>query len=360
MKSSRFTLAVVVIGLLPNLGLSPRLVAEDVDGQKLYEKVVKSAVYILTPLTGGHAEGSGSLIDVEQKLVVTNYHVVEDQNKVFVIFPIYKDGELMTDKQEYKRRVVNKGLGIKGTVLCRDKKRDLAIVKVDSVPKENTAIPLATKSPRPATPVWQIGNAGKVSHAFRMSRGDVSAVGHFKGWVGDPKDGFELNCTMITATNPTTQGDSGGPLYDRRGYQVGVTESGLPSANLVNNFVDVTEIWALLKEQKIKVKEPPDEPEPKKEEPKTSVVPITPKTARVDPPAKKEETAPLPPPKTEDVTAPSAADEKAAADKLKNAKLFANGDDNRETFIAKLTEIVKKWPNTAAGKEAKKLLGGLK
>jgi len=58
--------------------------------------------------------------------------------------------------------------------------------------------------------------------------------------------------------------------------------------------------------------------------------------------------------------APSAADEKAASDRLRSAKLFASGEDNRPTYISKLKEIVAKWPDTAAGKEAKKLLDGLK
>jgi hypothetical protein len=74
---------------------------------------------------------------------------------------------------------------------------------------------------------------------------------------------------------------------------------------------------------------------------------VTPKT---DTPPKKDDTP----------AAATAADEKAAADKLRSAKLFANGDDNRPVYISKLEEIVKKWPTTQAGKDAKRLLDGLK
>jgi hypothetical protein len=344
------------------LAIAPsRLCAKEVDGAELFNKVVKSCAYILTPVKGGHAEGSGSLIDAEKKLVVTNYHVVEEQDKVFVIFPLYIKGELLVDKNKYKDRVVNKGLGIKGTVLCRDKSRDLAIVQVESIPEGIRAIPLAKDSPKPNTPVWQIGNAGAVSQAFRVSQGDVSAVGKKKTKVGGGGEVFELNCKIITATNPTNEGDSGGPLFDSRGYQVGVTESYSPGGKLVSLFVDVTEIHALLKEKNIKIKDLANdlEPPPKKD---TKLVTPPAKESAVEPPKKETAVAPPPPPPPmkETTPAPSAADEKAAADKLRNAMLFKNGDDNRPTYISKLKEIVTKWPDTAAGKEAKKLLDGLK
>jgi hypothetical protein len=362
MKSLRFFVTLIAVCVLPSFGLAPSLAAKEVDGAELYQKVVKSAVYILTPVKGGHGEGSGSLIDAEQKLVVTNYHVVEDQEKVFVIFPRYVKGQLDTDKQGYKKRLQNNE-GIKGTVICRDKKRDLAIVKLESIPEGTAAIPLAKDSPRPNTPVWQIGNAGAVSHAFRVSRGEVSAVGDWKNeQIGGGPEALYLTCKMITATNPVNPGDSGGPLYDKRGYQVGVTESGLEGVNLVNAFVDVTEIHTLLKEQKIKIKDLAVEPEPPPP-PKKDTKLITPpkKESAIEPPKKEASVDPPPlPPMKETTPAPSAADEKAASDKLRSARLFANGEDNRPTYISKLKEIVTKWPDTAAGKEAKKLLDGLK
>jgi len=131
MKSLRFVLPLLSVGLLPAFASPCRLSAKEVDETELYNKVLKSCVYILTPIKGGHGEASGSLIDAAKKLVLTNYHVVEEQEKIFVIFPVFIKGELLTDKNQYKDRVVNKGMGIKGTELCRDKSRDLAIVQVE-------------------------------------------------------------------------------------------------------------------------------------------------------------------------------------------------------------------------------------
>jgi hypothetical protein len=346
MNFTRYCVILLAVATAPSFGLAPRLAAEDLDADVLYNKVVKSCVYIITEMKekNAYAQGSGSLIDAEQKLILTNYHVVDEEPYVFIQFPMYVKGELITEKDKYKDRW-KQGFLTRSKVLFRDKSRDLAIVKADKIPTGTKAIPLAKSSPRIGATVWQIGNAGAVSQVFRTSKGDVSAVGAEKFLVGDASGEhvFEVNAKMVTSTAPTNPGDSGGPLFDKRGYQVAVTESGSNGASLVNHFVDVTEVRALLKEKKITIKELSEEPDPalpkKDAEPKKDGV-----TA----------------PKKDDASATNPAEERAAADKLRSAKLFRDGDDNRDTYISRLKEIVAKWPNTAAGKEAKKLLEGVK
>ncbi len=340
MKSIRYCLALIAVGIAPSLGLSPRAVAQDVDTDVLYNKVVKSCVFILLEVKSKNALflGSGSLIDAQQKLILTNYHVVGDEPYVFVQFPIYVKGKLLTDKSIYMNRY-KRGELTKSKVLYRDKSRDLAIVRADKVPAGTGAIPLAKNSPRRGTTVWQIGNAGAITQAFRISKGDVSAVGREKYLVGGDDEVFAIHAMMVTSTTPTNPGDSGGPLFDKRGYQVAVTESGNDGASLVNHFVDITEVRTFLNESKIKIKELSDEPDPT--------------------PEKKSSAAGTPEKKGGSATTP-AADERMAADQLRRAKLFANGEEFRPAYIQKLKEIVKKWPNTVAGKEAKKRLDELK
>jgi S1-C subfamily serine protease len=263
MKISRSALAVVTLLTLPFVGLAPRLAAEDVDAIQLYKKVVKSCVFIVTPLKGGFATGSGSLIDVEKKLVLTNFHVVDEENVVFVLFPVFlKDGVMLTDKQKYME-LIPTGQSIKGKVLCRDKSRDLALVELESVPAGTLAIPLAKKSPDVAETTWNIGSPGALKQVFGVTKGKVRAVGFEKLDVGGGVDAIKLRAKMVTATNPANPGDSGGPLFDKRGYQVAVTESISTRASLVNHFVDVTEVWALLAEKKIKIKDLTAEPDVK-------------------------------------------------------------------------------------------------
>jgi hypothetical protein len=100
----------------------------------------------------------------------------------------------------------------------------------------------------------------------------------------------------------------------------------------VNNCVDVTEVWGLLNQKKITIKdltgENPEGPKP------TFNTPPKP-----DHPAR---------------GAPSPEDEKKADAILRSARLFKDSDE--EYYKGKLKAIVSKYPETAAGKEAKKLL----
>jgi S1-C subfamily serine protease len=354
MKRLHRPLAVVALLAIPALGLGPRAAAEDFSSEDLYAKVVNSCVFVIQVPKDrrGFSMGSGSLIDADKRYIITNHHVVDDSDYVFVQFPAYVKGKLVTDKKIYIENVPD-GKAIKATVLHRDKERDLALVQAEKIPAGTRAIRLAKDSPRQGTTVWNIGSPGAVEQLFSITEGKVRSVGVEKHVIGGGGEAFTLNAKVVTATNPVNPGDSGGPLFNRKGEQVAVTESGHTRAQQVNMFVDVTEVRSFLKQKSITITESDDEPKLDKPAPKLDK-PI-PKKDDVTPP--KTDTPPA-----KDTTPPAAseADERAAAAKLASARLFKEGDENRETYKAKLNAIIKQYPTTAAAKEAKKLLDGLK
>ena len=355
MKHLHRSLAVIALLSLPAIGLGPWAKAdkaEELSDEDLYDKVVNSCVFIITPMKGGFAMGSGSLVDTEKRYVITNYHVVSDKDFVFAQFPMYIKGKRITDKKLYIENVPA-GKAIKAKVLHRDKGRDLAVIQLEKIPPGTKAIVLAKDSPRVGTNTFNIGSPGAVEQLFSMTGGKVRAVGPEDHLVGDgtAEGTFRVKATMVTATNPTNPGDSGGPLFNKKGEQVAVTESGRPSAQQVNFFVDVTEVRAFLNEKKLTIKESGIEPKLDKDVPnKTDNPPKKdPKKDGAETPIAKD-----PPP------AASEADEKAAAARLASAKLFKDGEENREVYKSKLNAIIKQYPNTAAAKEAKNLLNALK
>jgi len=344
MKLFRPCLAVFALLGIPSLGFGPRLAAEETED--LYEKVVKSCVFIVRPITKeSFSMGSGSLIDAEKRYVITNYHVTRDKPVVYAQFPRYIKGKLDTDKKGYIDTALA-GKAIKAKVLYYDISRDLALIQLEKVPAGTQAIPLAKNSPRPGTTVWNIGSPGAVDQVFSITEGKVRSAGVEDHLVSGPggADAFRVRAKMVTATNPTNPGDSGGPLFNSKGHQVALTESGNTRAQQVNLFVDVTEVRAFLAEHKITFKELSDEPDPKTE----------------DSGSPKDKGTATPPKGSGDAVAPSDADEKAAASRLSRAKIFAEGDENRATYIEKLKAIIKQFPATKAAKEAKKLLDAAK
>ncbi len=319
--------------------------ADGVDAEALYRKAVKSCVYIITPSKGEIAQGSGSLIDVEKKLVVTNYHVVDGRDIVFVQFPIFKaNGELETDKEVYKANVpANKA--IKGKVLHRDKTRNLAFIELEKVPPGTPALPLAKSSVGVGAPVWNIGNPVAVEQVFSVTEGKVRGVGLEKLDFGDQV----VIAKMVTTTNAVNSGDSGGPLIDKRGFQVAVAQSINLKAQLVSSFVDISEVHAYLSEKKLKIKELSPETDPKAG-PKPGTIPKQAEEPKKD----------IPEPKKEAGLATTSVQEQEATELLRRSKLFSMGDDNRKIYLAKLQEIIKNFPGTEAARDAKQILDGLK
>jgi hypothetical protein len=373
MKHLRTLLTLSGVLALPSVGLAPRLAAEEKEfnASALYEKCVKSSVFIVTPLKQGIAMGSGSLIDAEKRYVLTNYHVVDEVDNVFVQFPVRnKDGSLMTDKKKYIERIPA-GAALKGKVLWRDKNRDLAILQLDKLPPDTQAIPLAKKSIATGEPVINVGNPGAVDWTFSTTQGNVRGIGVADWAVGGADEVLRIRARMITITNPINPGDSGGPLIDRHGWQVGVCESGRSGVQNVNNCVDITEVWGFLLEKKVTIKDLTGEKD-EGTKPKPKVGLDSTKTKIDTPPAKTPGGTTPPPPSTPPTSvgappavdpstppAASPADEKAAAMMFQSAQLFKDGDD-QEYYKNKLKAVVAKYPATEAGKKAKKLLDGLK
>ena len=143
------------------------------------------------------------MIDLDKKLILTNKHVVDGSDFVFVQFPIYeKDGSILTDKTQYIERVP-KGRAIRGKVLYTDQSRDLAFVELEKVPAGVPAVALAKTGVSAGATTWNIGSPGAVAQVFSITEGKVRGVGIEKFKVGGGDDHvFEMNAKMVTTTNP--------------------------------------------------------------------------------------------------------------------------------------------------------------
>jgi S1-C subfamily serine protease len=233
------------------------------EGAKVYKKAVPSVVWIHSKRDAGLATGSGSLIDKDRRLVLTNYHVVLDNPAAKVFFPHFRDGQPVAEKDYYRDRA--KRLAIDARVLAVDKKADLAIIRLDSIPDGTEAIPLAAASPDPGETVHSIGSAGKSDALFGYVKGSVRQV-YKKEWRAElaPRKIATFEAKVVETDSATNPGDSGGPLLNAAGELVGVTEGGALNAQLLSTFVDVSEVKQLLGSRAVKEVKA-DKPAAKKE-----------------------------------------------------------------------------------------------
>ncbi len=232
--------------------LAPFAVADDKsEGAKVYKKAVASVVWVHSQRDSGLASGSGSLVDLDRRLVLTNYHVVLDNPSAKVFFPHFRDGTPVAEKDYYRDRA--KRLAINARVIAVDKKADLAVLRLDSVPDNTEAIPLASASPDPGDSVHSIGSAGKSDALFGYVKGAVRQV-YKKEWKAEvaPKKVATFEAKVIETDSATNPGDSGGPLLNAKGELVGVTQGGALNAQLVSTFIDVSEVKQLLATKAVK------------------------------------------------------------------------------------------------------------
>ncbi|MGD0281551.1 MAG: DegQ family serine endoprotease [Dissulfurispiraceae bacterium] len=136
--------------------------------------------------------GSGFVIDKEG-FIITNNHVVEGADEIKVKF---------SDGREFKAKVIG-----------RDKKTDLALIKISTFFREMPTLTLGdSENMRVGDWVLAVGNPFGLEHT--VTQGIISATGRVIG--AGPYDNF------IQTDAPINPGNSGGPLVNVRGEVIGI------------------------------------------------------------------------------------------------------------------------------------------
>lgn len=152
--------------------------------------------------------GSGFVIN-EDGYIVTNFHVIEKATKITVSF--------QNDKTKYPAKVIGK-----------DKKTDLALIKVDSSKKFQSVSFGDSDKMMPGDWVIAIGNPFHLDHTATV--GIISAKSRK---VGGPYDDFLQTDASI---NP---GNSGGPLFNSRGEVIGVNTAIFSGGNMAGSGFNI-------------------------------------------------------------------------------------------------------------------------
>ena len=200
--------------------------AEDV-----YARTLRGTALVVTP-TGS---GTGWVIDLEQRLLVTNDHVAGAHEKVEVIFPAYdKDGRPVAEKDLYRKHARR----YLADVIDSDGPRDLAVIRLNERPPEGViAVKLGERDPRPGDRVHSMGNPGASDTLWVYSAGTVRQV-YRKEWRY--RAGPVRAARVIETQSAINPGDCGGPVVNAAGELVAVVAGKLPNASLVSWFIAVT------------------------------------------------------------------------------------------------------------------------
>jgi len=187
---------------------------------QIYNRTKYSAVLIVCTLPNGSGvEGSGFVYD-DGGHIVTNNHVVEGAASITVAF--------------------YNGTSVQAQLTGRDIYSDLAVIKVDSLPKESHALILGNSTQLwVGEPVYAIGNPFGLRGS--MTSGIVSQLGRvlkLSDFGVLPPQGNYAIADVIQIDAAINPGNSGGPLLDSLGFVVGVTFA-IETGGEVRAFVGV-------------------------------------------------------------------------------------------------------------------------
>jgi S1-C subfamily serine protease/HEAT repeat protein len=221
-------------------GAGPRTEAPALRGEEIYQKLLQSVCWIVTD----KGEGSGTLVDRAERLVITNEHMANLRTRsVQVLFPRKRDGVLVRENKYY-RDLAQAGKGVKAEVVWEDTGRDLALLKLESFPDDAQPIAVAANSVRTGQKIWSVGgnpkgNQGQWIHSSGEVRGVVRERWQYN-------DRVPRAAEVIASNMDINEGDSGGGVVNDRCLLVGVN-NGYAAGRGNSRHIDVIEVHDVLR-----------------------------------------------------------------------------------------------------------------
>ena len=203
--------------------------------KQIYNNYSNSVFYLYNP--EAKAMGTGFLVD-ETGRVLSNWHVADKATNM-LLWTLPEGGnksvKFLFEKQDYYN----------ASVIATDKKQDLALIKVNGLPKSIKPVNLGSDSKiEVGDNVYAIGHP--ISYPWTFSFGMVSQVR--KNFEWDYDENFTHSANVIQMQTPISTGNSGGPLFSSEGQVVGINTLGDTEGQNINFAVAVDQVKQFIKD----------------------------------------------------------------------------------------------------------------
>jgi S1-C subfamily serine protease len=236
--------------------------------KELYERLLHTVAFIGSTDDGERwGLGSGNVIHVARKLIVTNHHVVYSRElrkvrpRVEVLFPRRNERhEVIKAKKDYLDLMFARK-GQTARVLLADPKCDLAVIQLEgNLPQETMAVKVAPRVAEENDKVYSVGNPGPSNAVWVPSSGTVRSrveqiYANKYNKLREPtgEKYLFLGAWGLETTVPINHGDSGSALVNERNQVVGINCGGDDNVQSMQYAVDRNELLKFLEREEVGV-----------------------------------------------------------------------------------------------------------
>jgi tetratricopeptide (TPR) repeat protein len=232
-----FCLAIVLAG-----SLAAAVSANDLDSEELYQQTLRSTAMVVVPNGEKASQGTGWVVDRDRKLLVTNRHVVGGQKQCVVVFPIFRNGLLIAERDFYLKGAPR----IRGQVIEANTGHDLAVIQLESLPAKVEQLKLARDRPKAKESILLVGNPGTSPTLWVRTSGTIQAVSRDRIKVKFTDQELDARVDVMETKTPIKPGTSGGPVVAKNGKVIAVAAGVDQQTHVIG--IDASEVCEILAE----------------------------------------------------------------------------------------------------------------
>ena len=192
---------------------------------------------------------SGTLIDIEKRLILTAEHCIRQQYRLVERERVKDDGTVVKEKIrrvlpgqvrqfKYAGALETHSTAYRTKVVLADKETDLALLQILAPIPNKEAARLSCVEPKRGETTYTVGNPYGDLYSS-VNRGNVASVQRTYAMIGIDEQGDNA---LMQVSPGFIGGNSGGAVYDGTGKLIGVPVRGNPAVGLAAPLADIKKL----------------------------------------------------------------------------------------------------------------------
>lgn len=209
---------------------------------------------------GDRAVGTGWVIDLEKRWIVTARHVLADRETVEVFFQDRRHASAVVHRDHYlsqRDELRKRGRLVTGKVVAKNDNADLALLTVDFIPADVPRLKLSCKPSSLGETCYSIGHRHDSELLWCRTTGVVRQNGRLSEGYFSAGKKIGVDVPILFLQSPIEAGESGAAVLNQAGDMIGVVSAVANRTPGLAFAIDVSVVRSFLTEKRGKEAGPP-------------------------------------------------------------------------------------------------------